>query len=120
MVYVKLGNKLKKIRERAGISVTDLANRSELSRQTIYNDEKNDRMPRADVLHSWSQAMGIDMVALLEGAKVKAEIPPPEPEGPATLRDLKGLLERFEKLDDNDRELIYGVAKIRLAQRKNR
>ncbi len=118
MVYVGLGKKMKKIRERAGISVPDLEKRSGLSRQTIYNLEREDRMPRADVLHRWSQAMGVDMVALLEGAKVKAAPPQPEPEGPATLRDVKRVLERLEGMDPDGVDLAMAVVKTRLAQNR--
>lgn len=49
MLLMTVGEKLKNIREDKGLSVDDVAQDLDLTRQAIYNYEANIRMPRDEI-----------------------------------------------------------------------
>jgi transcriptional regulator with XRE-family HTH domain len=59
------GNVLKSLREKAGLSQTELAERVRLSVRSIQNWEQGHRIPRAQVLLSLARGIGVPVEKLL-------------------------------------------------------
>jgi len=57
---------LKTIREEAGITQQELANKAGLSRNTIVNFEKGRRLPRVDDLKRIATALGVTPSVLMQ------------------------------------------------------
>lgn len=67
---------LKSIREKAGITQQELANKAGLSRNTIVNFEKGRRLPRVDDLKRIATALGVNPSVLMQS---KDDSNPQEP-----------------------------------------
>lgn len=66
-----LGNNIKKYRKILKLSQEDLAKKSNLSRNAIYNYENNKRQPSIDILNKIALALGITVNDLLEESESK-------------------------------------------------
>lgn len=66
-----LGNNIKKYRKMLKLSQEDLAKKSNLSRNAIYNYENNKRQPSIDILNKIALALGITVNDLLEESESK-------------------------------------------------
>jgi transcriptional regulator with XRE-family HTH domain len=73
------GERLQRLRERAGLSQSGLAERAGLNRRTIQNWEQGRRIPRADALLSLARGLGVPVEALLSDEAAAQPEPAPEP-----------------------------------------
>lgn len=60
-----LGEKIKEYRKKAGLTQNDLALKSGLSKNAIYNYENNKRFPTIDVLNRISESLNVPLDILL-------------------------------------------------------
>jgi transcriptional regulator with XRE-family HTH domain len=61
------GDALKALREKAGLSQSELATRSGLSLRSIQNWEQGHRIPRSQALLALADAVGVSVEQLLAG-----------------------------------------------------
>src|SRR5689334_11558288 len=75
------GDMLKTMREKAGLSQSQLAERSGLSLRSIQNWEQGHRVPRAQMLLALARGVGVPVEKLLTeiGGGAPAESPPAPP-----------------------------------------
>jgi transcriptional regulator with XRE-family HTH domain len=66
------GQRLTALREAAGLSVRELARQVDINHSTIIFWEKNNLLPRSEVLLSMAQALGVSVEQLLGSAPPKA------------------------------------------------
>jgi transcriptional regulator with XRE-family HTH domain len=92
------GDKLKKIREDANFSTSDLARRLHASPSTISKIESGDRDPSRDVLLRWLEACGKELAIV--GATPPEARPAPRSEGAEMVMDA------LEGLDEDDLPII--------------
>jgi len=82
------GHRLRELRERAGLTQTQLAERAGLHRQGIVKLERGEREPAWSTLLALAEALGVDLNSFAEPPEtpVTARGPgrPPKPATPAT------------------------------------
>ncbi|HHV13446.1 MAG TPA: helix-turn-helix transcriptional regulator [Clostridiales bacterium] len=71
---MNLGDKIKELRIERGMKQSDLAERANISRVSVGNYERNDRVPNADILIQISKALNVNPVALLSGTNSTEEL----------------------------------------------
>ncbi len=62
---MNLGENIKKYRKEKGLTQTELAIKSDLSKNAIYNYENNKRVPNIDILNKIASALQIQINQLL-------------------------------------------------------
>lgn len=121
-----LGQRLRKLREGRGWSLSDLARETEISRSYLYELEAGRRKnPTQNVLQRLSEALGTDLSDLVEGEEPEGEDIPEslkcfaekEGLGPAEVRMLAGLEYRGRKPQNEQQwRLLYQVIKATLQE----
>lgn len=66
IAHLRVGEKLKKFREAAGITRPELSKRTGLHKQTIFQLEKFHRDPKLSTLYSYAYGLGISINVLLQ------------------------------------------------------
>jgi transcriptional regulator with XRE-family HTH domain len=67
---VRLGQQIKQLRLQAGLSLEQLADRSEVSRSMLSAIERGEKAPTIVVLHRVASGLGLTMTRLLEDERV--------------------------------------------------
>jgi transcriptional regulator with XRE-family HTH domain len=70
---MEFGKKLQELREKAGLSQSELGAKSGIPTRTIQNWEITDRVPRADALFKLAAALGVDCRAFADSVQAKQE-----------------------------------------------
>lgn len=109
-----LGTDFKRLREKRGLSVAELADRSGLPRGSIYKIENENRMPQTDVALKLCHALGVELSSVTAG-KIRLE---PVQQPPATLADLERLLSSLTGLDTRDRRFVLQYATEAIRQNR--
>jgi transcriptional regulator with XRE-family HTH domain len=65
--------KMRKIREKQGLSQQELADRAGVVKSTIYEAEVGRRIPRIQTLEKLADALGVEIVDLLPSRKESAD-----------------------------------------------
>jgi transcriptional regulator with XRE-family HTH domain len=78
-----MGDRLRKAREDAGLSQTELATRMGVSRQTVSNAEVGAREPLPITMRAWAQETSVPVEWLAWGSRPE---PDPRPGGALTFR----------------------------------
>lgn len=65
-----IGNELKTLRKKLGLTQSELAKKCNLSKNSIWNYENNKRTPTIDVLRVIGEALGIDLGYLIASPSV--------------------------------------------------
>ena len=66
------GQRLTSLREKAGLSIRELARQIGLNHSTLVFWEKNDRLPRSEVLLPLAKALGVSVEEILGGKSAKS------------------------------------------------
>ncbi len=66
---MKIGQNIKKYRKQKGLAQKELALNSGITRESIGNYERGDRIPPSDILNKIAVALGVPVSKLLEGDK---------------------------------------------------
>lgn len=106
-----VGARLKVLRQRAGLTQEDVAGSARVAPHTISRIETGDLAPTLTTAAALASAVGVGVAELFDiGA------PPTERarEAPAA----EELLRLYARLDDADRELVVGLARLAAGRRR--
>lgn len=77
LVLVTPGDRLREARENRGISQEELASRTGCRGQTIYRAEKNNSVPKGDLLVAIARELGVTSEWIITGAETEIQIESP-------------------------------------------
>jgi transcriptional regulator with XRE-family HTH domain len=92
--------------EYSGILIKELAVRSGVNRRTIDNYlSTHDCLPSADAAVKIARVLGVSVEYLMTGHEIHR--------GKFSLNsEMRALLKIFEQLDDNDRQIVFGIVQF--------
>ena len=116
---MNFGDKLVKLRKKNGLSQEDLANKLEVSRQSVYKWETEDSVPEIAKIKSISKLFNISLDVLLDDAKDIDDMVPSTNTQNNIIRKYRRAFKSKKELDFNQAEYDNGYSPDRKTRNPN-